>query len=466
MTLPTTRRRRARLVGLAALALACSCGFDPRPAPRAYTLSENTLEALEGYPDVQGQLLGALGMLVGTPDAPRWMVTSEWADEGWNPNYPWYEAGDDGSGEIGEARREEIRAANRERFADAIAAIEEGRYDEVVLPARARSLVEGWEADLEAFRAGEFEDEASFREEAIARLEDYYPSLADSAELYRQQCQHCHGVNGGGDGPTAPYLDPHPRDYRRGIFKWTSVADKWRPRRADLYRTIHDGVYMTAMPSFARFTPAEIEGLVDYVRLLSIRGEVEILLTLEFQNETPLTPDLVIDTYRDVWEKWLTADEHLITYDGEIPPPTPERIALGREVFMDAKKGNCFSCHGERGLGDGVASFEVDENGNRVRVKDDWGYPAVPRNLRQGLFRGGKRPIDLYRRVYAGINGTPMPAGNGVMTPDEMWAVVHYVRSLSERPDGRGLEPWVEVASDSDAHSTGHGGAHEGAAGH
>ena len=58
-----------------------------------------------------------------------------------------------------------------------------------------------------------------------------------------------------------------------------------------------------------------------------------------------------------------------------------------------------------------------------------------------GLFRGGARPIDVYRRIYSGIPGGPMPAlgeakdkeGRQLVTTDEMWCLVHYVRSLSQR---------------------------------
>jgi hypothetical protein len=41
--------------------------------------------------------------------------------------------------------------------------------------------------------------------------------------LYRLHCLHCHGVSGAGDGPTAPFLYPRPRDYRKGLFKFTST---------------------------------------------------------------------------------------------------------------------------------------------------------------------------------------------------------------------------------------------------
>src|SRR5262249_45481826 len=47
-------------------------------------------------------------------------------------------------------------------------------------------------------------------------------TLRRGSELYRHQCLHCHGLTGDGRGPTAPWVNPHPRDYRQGSFKFTS----------------------------------------------------------------------------------------------------------------------------------------------------------------------------------------------------------------------------------------------------
>ena len=54
----------------------------------------------------------------------------------------------------------------------------------------------------------------------------------------------------------ANFLEPRPRDFRRGIFKWTSVKDGGRPTRADLLRVLELGVYGTSMPSLARRSAA------------------------------------------------------------------------------------------------------------------------------------------------------------------------------------------------------------------
>src|SRR5262249_43560814 len=40
--------------------------------------------------------------------------------------------------------------------------------------------------------------------------------LKYGSEQYRRHCLHCHGVSGDGRGPTARWINPHPRDYRQG----------------------------------------------------------------------------------------------------------------------------------------------------------------------------------------------------------------------------------------------------------
>jgi len=276
------------------------------------------------------------------------------------------------------------------------------------------------------------------------RPEGNYPSLSQSSELYRTQCMHCHGVEGGGDGPTSHTIDPKPRDFRRGIFKFTAVKDKSRPRREDLEVLLERGVYGTAMPSFLRLSLPERQGLVDYVRLLAIRGEVEGLLVQGWQDEEKLDDEAAVEALELVWERWQKAREKVIAFDGPIPPDSASLRARGRELYFDAKKGNCVACHGAEGHGDGALAFKTDARGRRTPAyQDDWGYDILPRDFASGVFRGGSRPIDVYRCIYAGINGTPMPGlgemkgadGELLVSGDDLWALVHYVRSLSERAE-------------------------------
>jgi hypothetical protein len=73
--------------------------------------------------------------------------------------------------------------------------------------------------------------------------------------------------------------------------------------------------------------------------------------------------------------------------------------------------------------------------GNVEIGKDSWGHSAAAADLTSGMFRGGGRPIDIYRRIYSGINGTPMPAFSDVFAkqPDDVWYLVHFIRDTGER---------------------------------
>jgi mono/diheme cytochrome c family protein len=451
------------LVALAA------CDYVPSHAPMRFSLSESSKESLEDSPLVQDQIGGALEMFFGTPQNPGFQRTSEWIEEDFDPNFPAAPADDGGSGELSESQMEELRADNARRFAKQIAQVARGEYGGL---SKFRSAPDLSESVSHIVDDEELSD-ADRRASLTTLFQDYYPTLRDSAELYRQECLHCHGVEGGGDGPTSgpaerPFLDPRPRDYRLGIFKFTSVKDKARPRREDLYHVLDQGVYGTAMPSFRRFSVSERWGLVDYVRLLAMRGEVERRLVNEYVEEESLSQEVQLEIFKEIWDKWGEAESKVVAFEGEIPVPTPAMLARGKELFHDAQKGNCASCHGEAGLGDGPAAFKIDDHGEKVSAYiDDWGQPILPRNLVRGLYRGGRRPIDIYRRIYAGINGGPMPAlgeskdaaGNPLLSSDDMWSLVHYVRSLSERNEAIVGGPPVDHGSlEAPAHGGGGSG--------
>ncbi len=440
----TSMRIRPCLYALAAAALlgaGCQLDLASEPADPVvhYSLSPTTTALDEaGEPLLplaeQDHIAGSLTMLFGTPSNPRILRTAQWVDDGFDPNWPTYAADDNGGGEFSDEELAAIKADNERDFRRELALIDAGKFDDVVLPSWMPDLRARWSEHL-ASKAAEARD-AEFSAEAKALLVDFYPTLRDSAELYRQQCLHCHGAEGGGDGPTARFLNPRPRDYRAGVFKFTSMKDKSTPRRVDLYRILDEGVTGTAMPSFRRFSQAEIHGLVDYVRLLSMRGMVERDLVNTYLNDDALSAEAVLESFSAIWDKWSKAADKHTEFDGAVPAPTKESIERGKTLFMDAATGNCFSCHGAEGRGDGASAFtKHPETGETIPAyKDDWGNEILPRNLRQGIFRGGRRPIDIYYRVKNGINGTPMPAAVSTMSDDDIWSLVHYVGSLSEAP--------------------------------
>ena len=296
--------------------------------------------------------------------------------------------------------------------------------------------------------------------------------------LYRQHCVHCHGVSGDGEGPTAPFLNPYPRDFRRGTFKFKSTPIGSKPTTEDLQRVVTHGVAGTAMPAFnAILKDGEIEAIVDYVKYLSIRGETErLLMDYQFNEadyEDPesrddfLSRDFLVSTVAEVLDAWREAPE-MVKEVEERPAeydrwsPDFDEVALGKSIKRGQAlyfgSGTCVKCHGPSQLGDGqVTDYDVWS-----KELHDWAAGAKdevyeqhlaqhneltplklrnirPRNLRRGVYRGGRRPIDIFWRVRNGIDGTPMPAASSVISDADVWDIVNYVLAIPyegiSRPD-------------------------------
>lgn len=286
--------------------------------------------------------------------------------------------------------------------------------------------------------------------------------------LFREHCAHCHGVTGDGLGPTAPFLNPYPRDYRKGVFKFKTTPKGGRPTTADLKRILINGIPGTSMPSFKLLPDAEIDALVDYVKYLAMRGEVErrlvdeMALELEEGERLPTDTEFLIDdVLSEVTQRWVNADVMVSTVAARPDwneQETLESIHKGRELFYGAIA-NCVKCHGESQLGDGQTDdyddwtkdfadltkiTDPDQRSELIRQYKDLvkltPRNIIPRNLREGVYRGGRRPVDLYLRILNGIDGSPMPAAvlkpQGAppnakgLTNEDIWHIVDYVRSL------------------------------------
>ncbi len=216
-------------------------------------------------------------------------------------------------------------------------------------------------------------------------------SAADAAAgkpLYLRECSGCHGERGNGAGPAADYVDPRPRDFTQARFKFRTTKSGQPPATADILRTLQRGIPGTAMPSFAFLSDDERKKIAAYVLKLA---------------------DL------------LDGPEPEAIHDIGTPPPmTAESVAKGKELFPEA---GCTTCHGESGKGDGKSAKDL---------KDTSGKPIKPRDLTQGIFRGGGERTDIYYRLLTGLDGTPMPSYRDSIDPPELWELVDYVLSLKQ----------------------------------
>lgn len=300
------------------------------------------------------------------------------------------------------------------------------------------------------------------------------PANRDGASgLFREHCARCHGLTGDGTGPSAISLNPYPRDYRLGKFKFKSTPLRSAPTDADLKKVLKHGIPGSAMPSFRELPEQQIDALIDYVKYLSIRGQFERFLIAEMagQDGEPLIDlklkktgnqddaneftdqlyGLIGDGLQEgIIKRWLDPEKKVTevlaapeSFDRQ-HPEHGNLVAQGRDLFLG--KGNCKQCHGETGMGDGQADNFDDWTSEWIKsarvdpFKESTFQdflaagalpprPIRPRNLHEGILRGGDQPGDLYVRLHNGIEGTPMPASTA-LDSQEIWALVAYIQSL------------------------------------
>jgi mono/diheme cytochrome c family protein len=199
--------------------------------------------------------------------------------------------------------------------------------------------------------------------------------------LYDRFCVACHGSDGNGKGPAAPYTGRRPRDFTKGEFVWRTTQNGNPPTREDLKLTIRHGS-PGAMPGFA-LTDAELDQLVDVVLAFA----------------PPAAP----------------ADPVTIAPSGK---RDPER---GRQLWVE--KG-CITCHGPKGDGDTPVAAVMN--------------PKPPDLTREPFRR--PRSGDLRSAIVLAIatGRGAMPAFTGRMPDADLWALADHVVTLQATAKPRG----------------------------
>lgn len=205
--------------------------------------------------------------------------------------------------------------------------------------------------------------------------------------LYLRYCFECHGVAGDGEGDTAPFLDPRPRNFVPAVFKCRSTPTGTLPLEKDIEDTIERGIAHSGMPSWRPLRQEDRADLVAYIKTFSARWKTEQPgKAIEIPNE---------------------------------PAVTPERVQNGQAIF---KRVECWKCHGTEGRGNGPSADTLT---------DDSGHPIKPFNFHDSVrFKCGSTDRDMYRDFMTGLDGTPMPSFADNIKPDEAWDLVFYLRTL------------------------------------
>jgi len=214
-------------------------------------------------------------------------------------------------------------------------------------------------------------------------------AAADPVADFRRHCATCHGLRGDGLGPSATFLEPRPRDFTKGAFKFRSTPTGALPTDRDLLAVVTEGLRGTSMPGFRRVLPLERRrALVEVVKGFSPRFRVETV-----PPPLPLPPAPAVDA---------------------------GTLTRGRAVYQRMQ---CAECHGDGAKGDGPSV---------PTLVDDTGRPIVPSDLtRRDLIRR-RSTWGMMRVMYTGLDGTPMPSYADAITPAESWDLVRWLVSLQQ----------------------------------
>ena len=241
--------------------------------------------------------------------------------------------------------------------------------------------------------------------------------LEKGKKVYFKRCVWCHGVEGGGDGPSADRLFTRPRNFIQGTFKIRVTDSGELPMDINLINTVKNGLQGSAMPAWGEFLAEdEILAVVQFVKSL--------VQDREWDDEDEEVNNVITEISADNGKGPL-GDAPWAATSGPYHLGVPqEHIDAGKELFI---KNKCFECHGGEGRGDGNPT-----------MKDDWGFPIVAANWQQCWnFRGARRdaynPFVIARTISTGLNGTPMPNFREQMTGPERWQVAAFVNSLCPR---------------------------------
>ena len=246
--------------------------------------------------------------------------------------------------------------------------------------------------------------------------------LQRGAEIYQSHCAACHGVSGDGAGPTATFMYPRPRDYRRGTFKFTSTPYGAKPLREDLLRTIRQGARGTAMPAFVLFPEEDLQAVVDYVLVLTHRGELELLMAAQADAEDDVDTQAIPGLITDILASWNKAPQQTVEPVTREPPYTRESIELGKKAFL-SETAICYKCHGEDGRGQTAQNIKG--------FQDAWGFQTRAADLSAGMFHGGHQATDIYRphllgnqrHAHAVVPGQAGQSARDVLAPGALRTV-------------------------------------------
>ncbi len=241
--------------------------------------------------------------------------------------------------------------------------------------------------------------------------------LTRGRQDFVQFCSSCHGLEGDGYGRSAQHLRPPPRSFKQSSFKFTKVPSDKLPNDDALVTLVRHGLGGTPMYPWA-VSEERLRDIVQYIKSLSPEEEG----WRDAVNEI----GAVVETGADPWEG-----------------KEAQGIAAGEIAYH---RNQCYGCHPAyvtaaklneiRGV-DKTTTYAADVTYPKLKKDSSYevlGYKVAilaPDFTWQTLRYSGN-PLEAYQTIAAGIGGAGMPTWKGAMPDEDLWAIAHYVRHLTD----------------------------------
>jgi sulfur oxidation c-type cytochrome SoxX len=207
------------------------------------------------------------------------------------------------------------------------------------------------------------------------------PRITAPNETFQTLCARCHGQKGDGQGVTALYLDPAPRDLTKAAFMNSKPNERF-------VHSIEGGVPGTSMPAWGKvLNEQQASGVLEYVRA-----------TFVHEPQRPLKAHKVPET--------------------NPVAASSSSAAHGEQLFLQ----RCAGCHGRKADGKGPNSLDI--------------VPR-PRNLRNSAFVNALPDQRMFDSILYGVQGTAMPAWIDYgLSQNDVGDLINFIRSVNPKSTG------------------------------
>jgi len=196
-------------------------------------------------------------------------------------------------------------------------------------------------------------------------------------QTYKALCMRCHGEKGDGNGMSAVYLDPAPRDFTRTAFMTSKPESRF-------LQSIKEGVPGTSMPVWGKvLKDDQVKAVFDYVWASYVKEQRRELKSRNVPDANPVAM-------------------------------SAESAHRGEAIFLQ----RCTGCHGKKADGKGPNSLDISPK---------------PRNLRNAAFVQKAPDRRLFESILYGVEGTAMPPWIDYgLSKNDVGDVVNFIRSQNE----------------------------------